>query len=189
MTNPQKSDDVKKDNIVIEDYDQNWPRLAKQEINKILGVITDDNLVDIQHIGSTSIPMARAKPIIDIYIGVKSIDIAKQQYIDPIVSLGYVYWDENPNANKLFFVKGMPPYGEKRTHHIHVVKYGSDYWRDRIAFRNYLRLHPGDVQRYNELKIKLALDYQHDREAYTEAKNQFIVYILQCAGIKEGGER
>lgn len=102
----------------------------------------------------TSLPNAMAKPIIDIYIGVNSIDLARQHYVEPIISLNYVYWDKNPNPNKLFFVKGMPPYGEKRTHHIHVVEYASDYWRDRIAFREYLKLHPREVERYNFLKLK-----------------------------------
>lgn len=181
--------DIKKDKIVLDDYDANWPNLAEQEIQKLYRVISDDNLVDIQHIGSTSTPNAMAKPIIDIYIGVKSTDKAKQHYIEPIVSLGYLYWDENPNPNKLFFVKGMPPHGEGRTHHIHIVNYKSNYWRDRIAFRDYLRSHPEEVQHYNSLKRELALAHQYDREAYTDAKHDYIVSVLKKAGVKDGGER
>lgn len=177
------------DTIFIEAYDSNWPHFAEQEIEKLQAILSHDNLVAIEHIGSTSIPDAMAKPIIDLYVAVKSIEQAKQQYVDPIVSLGYVYWAENPNPDKLFFVKGMPPYGEKRTHHIHVVHYKSDYWRDRLAFRDYLRAHPEEVERYNELKKLLALKHKDDREAYTDAKNAFVVEILRKAGIQQGGKR
>lgn len=180
---------LEKDAIFIVEYDKNWPRLAIEEIKKIYNVVNDNNLVDVQHIGSTSIPGAMAKPIIDIYMGVHSINTAKEHYLNSIFSLGYDYWDENPNPDKLFFVKGLPPAADKRTHHIHVVKHNSVYWRDRIAFRDYLRAHPDEVQHYSALKVKLALKYPYDRETYTDQKNPYIVRILKKAGINNGGQR
>lgn len=177
------------DSIKIADYDPNWINLANLEIEQLRSVIGDNNLVDIQHIGSTSIPGAMAKPIIDLYISVNSIYEAKKNYILHLVNLGYLYWDENPSPDKLFFVKGMPPYGEQRTHHIHMVLEGSVYWRDRIAFRDYLREYPQDLKSYNQLKLELSYQYRYDRENYTDAKNSFIKGILKKSGIKNGGKR
>ncbi len=37
---------------------------------KTLKSILDDDVIDIQHIGSTAIPAIKAKPIIDIAVGV-----------------------------------------------------------------------------------------------------------------------
>ncbi len=57
--------------------------------------------------------------------------------IEPIMSLGYVYWSENPKADRMFFVKGMPPYGERRTHHVHITEPDGEMWQRRLAFRDY----------------------------------------------------
>ena len=40
-------------------------------------------------------------------------------------NMGYVYWAENPDLERMFFVKGMPPFGEKRTHHVNFLSYSS----------------------------------------------------------------
>lgn len=101
----------KKDTIFIVDYNPSWVLLAKKEINILKALFSNQPwIIDIQHIGSTAIPDLAAKPIIDIYIGVNSIEEA-QNAIDPIEKLGYSYWRDNPNPDKMFFVKGMPPFG------------------------------------------------------------------------------
>ena len=64
--------------------------------------------------------------------------------------LGYEYWDKNPDPERMFFVKGMPPFGEKRTHHVHIVEPNSRHWREKILFRDYLIDHP-----------EITFEYQH----------------------------
>lgn len=177
------------DQIVIEPYHPKWPKMAHAEIERINSEISDSNIIAVQHVGSTSIPNCQAKPIIDIYVAVQSIGRAKKHLVEPITQMGYVYWAENPNPEKMFFVKGMPPYGEKRTHHMHIVQFNSAYWRDCIAFRDYLRMHPEEAKAYSELKIDLAAKYLDDREAYSDAKGEFVSGILRSAGIQEPGGR
>jgi len=175
---------TQEDNIYITPYNSNWPKLAAEEIALIKKNLPYAWIVDIQHIGSTAIPGLPAKPIIDIYIGVASIQEA-QKAIKPIEKLGYVFWSDNPNKEKMFFVKGMPPFGKGRTHHIHIVEYNSTYWRARILFRNYLRTHPDKAEKYAQLKHELMEKYEFDREAYTDAKSSFISSILEKAGFNE----
>lgn len=170
------------DGIYLSDYDPNWPRLAKDEIARLQALFqSQDWVLDIQHIGSTAIPGLSAKPIIDIYIGARSIQDA-QEAIEPIKNLGYQFWDENPNKEKLFFVKGMPPFGSQRTHHIHIVEYKGNYWNARILFRDYMRSHPDEIACYALLKYKLAERFRNDREAYTDAKSDYITSTLKRAG-------
>ena len=145
-------------------------------------------IVDIQHIGSTAIPGLAAKPIIDIYVGVTSIQEA-QQAIKPIEELGYQFWTDNPNKEKMFFVKGMPPFGAGRTHHVHIVEHNSNYWRARILFRDYLRSHVDEAQKYEQLKYQLMQEHPLDREAYTDAKAEFITEVLKKAGFSEKVQR
>lgn len=108
------------DNIIIEPYNSNWPKLAEAEIKAIKGISSQLSHVSIEHLGSTAVPGLSSKPVIDIFIAVKSIEEANQ-WIKPLETLAYVFWDENPNKSHLRFFKGMPPFGSKRTHHIHII--------------------------------------------------------------------
>src|SRR3989338_7201346 len=95
------------------------------------------------------------------------------------LKINYEYWADNPDKTRLFFVKGMPPYGEKRTHHVHIVELDSHHWRDKIAFRDLLRAHPDVAKEYEILKNDLAKRYRYDREKYTDEKADFIKKILK----------
>jgi len=76
----------------------------------------------------------------------------------------------------MFFVKGMPPYGRRRSHHVHVRT--SANTTAELAFRDWLRVHPADAARYAKLKRELVERFSSDREAYTAAKGGFIQEIL-----------
>lgn len=91
------------------------------------------------------------------------------------------YWDSNPDPNRMFFVKGMPPYGEKRTHHVHIFEYNSDHWCNKLIFRNYLRSHADVAKEYEQLKAKLAQEHLYDREKYTDEKLDFVNRVLRLA--------
>jgi GrpB-like predicted nucleotidyltransferase (UPF0157 family) len=155
--------------------------LAEKEIKKIFQVLPSNHIIDIQHVGSTAIPNMPAKPIIDIQIAVDSLDEIKQIAIEKLNTLDYQYWKENPDPERLFFAKGMPPFGEKRSHHVHVVELNSHHWKEKIQFRNYLRSHPEAANEYKSLKIKLSEKYKYNREKYTEDKTEFIQSILKIA--------
>lgn len=170
---------LKKDHIEIVDYDPKWSINASIEINKLKEILPSSNVIDIQHVGSTAIPGMAAKPIIDIQIAVKSLDEMKSFSIPALQKLGYEYWSQNPDNERMFFVKGMPPFGEQRTHHVHIVEPTSKHWYGKINFRDYLINHPDIASEYQQLKIKLAQQYPYDREEYTNAKGEFINRILQ----------
>ena len=111
--------DSQKDKIEIVDYDPAWPDLFLKEKDLLNKVLTSFPGLSVDHYGSTAVPGLAAKPIIDIMIRVESRD-CWPNLIKPLESLGYIHQDDNHQKNEMFFVKGMPPYGEKRTHHVHV---------------------------------------------------------------------
>jgi GrpB-like predicted nucleotidyltransferase (UPF0157 family) len=74
----------------------------------------------------------------------------------------------------MFFVKGMPPHGARRTHHVHITEPGGEMWQRRLPFRDYLRSHPCEARRYEALKYDLAARFPDDRECYTAAKSDYI---------------
>jgi RimJ/RimL family protein N-acetyltransferase len=162
-----------RDAILIEPYNPEWPKQAGKEVDMLKSRLDFSWIKGIQHIGSTAIPELIAKPILDLAIGVTDLESAKA--LIPILrEEDYTFWGDNPDKSKLFFVKGMPPFGEKRTHHIHVMPVTHHDWLLRPLFRDYLIAHPGAKQAYADLKQNLASQYQSDRETYTNSKTTFI---------------
>lgn len=169
----------KNDCIELVPYNAEWLHMAKLEIENLRNILPRNHVLDIQHVGSTAIFGLSAKPIIDIQIAVDSLMGIKQTAIDLLKTLGYEFWYDNPDIERMFFVKGRPPLGEKRTHHVHIVEPSSKHWQGKILFRDYLIAHPETAQEYEQLKIKLAQQYTYDREMYTEAKTHFINSVLE----------
>ncbi|HAT8179101.1 TPA: GNAT family N-acetyltransferase [Legionella pneumophila] len=174
-------DVLEKDHIDIVAYNREWPLLAKIEMAKLQASFPANSVIDIQHVGSTAIPGMASKPIIDIQIAVSSLEEMKSIAVPILQKLGYEYWEDNPDPERMFFVKGMPPYGNGRTHHVHIVETLSRHWKGKILFRDYLLSHSEAAEEYQQLKIKLAQEHKYDREQYTDAKSEFINQILKLA--------
>ncbi|MDM9379545.1 GrpB family protein [Chlorogloeopsis sp. ULAP01] len=167
------------DEIDIVEYEPRWQAMFAQEAARLQQALGDDLVVEIEHIGSTAVPGLAAKPIIDIMIGVQTLADAKA-VIPLMEALGYVYWRDNPCLARMFFVKGMPPYGKQRTHHVHIVEAYGEFWQRKL-FRDYLRIHSDEAKRYEALKRDLAACFRTDREAYTEAKSEYIKAVMEKA--------
>ncbi len=176
------------DEIQIVEYDPRWPELFAEEAGRIRKSLGDDNLIVIEHFGSTAVPGLSAKPVIDLLVGVRSVTEARESAVPALEALGYAFWYDNPSAEHLFFVKGLPPNGP-RTHHIHMVepetfrdpKNEAFLFWDRLLFRDYLRAHPDEVRRYEAVKRDLAARFPDDREAYTDGKSKYVYGVMQKA--------
>lgn len=153
-----------------------WSVLFEEEkgrLEKALG----SAVLDVQHIGSTSIPGIKAKPILDVGVAVRNFEEAFV-LIPKVERLGYLYRGENGIPRRHYFVKGTP---ERRTHHLHMVELDSEEWTKNLLFRDYLRRHPEAARAYQALKEALATQYPRDREAYTDGKHAFVQEVLQKA--------
>jgi GrpB-like predicted nucleotidyltransferase (UPF0157 family) len=166
------------DAVEIVDYDPRWPLLFEEEAERLRAVLDPSQIIGLEHFGSTAIPGLAAKPIIDILIAVRSLATAQAIFVEALGNLDYVYWADNPKKDRMFFVKGMPPFGSKRSHHVHVTELRGEMWQ-RLAFRDYLRAHPEEAEIYERLKKRLAIEHQTDREAYTDAKSAYIDSVVQ----------
>ncbi len=166
------------EDVHIEPYNPGWPKKFESEAKLLWEILNSDNIVNIEHFGSTAVPGLSAKPIIDILIGVKSLSEAKK-FIPILERLGYSYWGDDPRKDGYYLVKGLPPNGP-RTFHIHITEIGSERW-GRLLFRDYLIKHPEEVREYEKLKLNLAEKYKNDREAYTEAKGEYVKSVMEKA--------
>lgn len=165
----------REDLIIIQSYSSQWPILAAEEIREVRCAIPKLINQTIEHIGSTAVPGLAAKPILDIAVSLPDIEVGSIA-ISPLETIGYSYWSKNPDPKHMFFVKGLPPMGRGRTHHLHFFE--TERFKDHIRFRDLLRSHPEIAMAYQELKVRLADKFCHDRDAYTIAKSHFILKAL-----------
>lgn len=156
--------------VEVVDYDPAWPALFRDEeaaIKRALG----DQVVLLEHGGSTSVPGLAAKPIIDIWAALRS--PLRDEDIKAMAAIGYEYLGESALPDQDFFVKRAP-----RACHLHCYPAGHPEWDRHLAFRDWLRTHPEGAAAYASLKRELAARFPADALAYTEAKSDFILDAL-----------
>jgi GrpB-like predicted nucleotidyltransferase (UPF0157 family) len=134
---------------------------------------------EIEHIGSTSVAGLRSKPIVDILVPVRSLT-ASRTAIPVLEKDGWLFWPDDPNQNyRLWFLRPSP---EARTHHLQIIQHDHPNLRALIAFRDALRREPKAREAYASLKEDLASKHQSDRNAYSNAKTEFVQSILEAGG-------
>jgi len=162
--------------VKLAPYTDQW----KDEFNKekaLLSSTVGNYVLAIEHVGSTSIEGLDAKPIIDIAMGVKSLN-AVNDFRRSLEAIGYNYRGNGGIEGRVLFAKGSE---ELRTHHLHIEILNGGIWKNHIYFRDYLRLHREYINEYSNLKNELALKFADDRSAYTKEKDKFISMVLEKA--------
>lgn len=177
------------DEVVLAPYDAEWPSRFRSERAVLADVLPPTQVIAIEHAGSTAIPGLEAKPIIDIFVAVPDIDVARATFPPILDAIGYAFWAENPDHERLFFVKGLPPRAPARTHHVHVMETAAAAWQRALLFRDYLRSHADEAQRYLHLKRELAVRHREDREAYTRAKDDYVAGVVGRARSMQQDDR
>ena len=130
----------------------------------------------ISHIGSTAIPGIMAKPIVDILIEIPSAT-DKDAVKRVMESAGYICM--SASGERMSFNKGYTPEGyAERVFHIHFHPTGDN---EEIRFRDYLIAHPDIAKEYESLKLGLLPKFRHNRDAYTEAKTDFVRRVVRDA--------
>lgn len=155
-------------------YDPSWPDRFAVELALLGDSIGDWTTGGIHHVGSTAVPGLDAKPVIDILVGVESLE-ASRACFDPLARLDYLYAPYRTEEMHWF----CKPHPSRRTHHLHLVPTASSRFRDELAFRDLLRASPETAAEYAALKRDLAERFADDREAYTDAKADFIQRSLE----------
>jgi len=154
--------------ITIVPYSLDWPSLFEKEakhLHAVLGNLSHE----IHHIGSTSVPGLKAKPIIDILMDVSSLeqlDLKTQDF----EQIGYEVMGEYGISGRRYFRKG----GDHRTHHVHAFQSGDPHIIRHLAFRDYLRKNPTVADEYGQLKWEIAQSCGHDIGTYGDRKDPFI---------------
>jgi GrpB-like predicted nucleotidyltransferase (UPF0157 family) len=94
------------DEIHVVDYDPRWPALFEAEAARVRDAL-GTMIRRMEHIGSTAVPGLDARPIIDIQIGVESVDKALHEAVPPLEAMGYSYWADKSHQEHLILVRGL----------------------------------------------------------------------------------
>jgi len=173
MTSSQQHGEA---SVRIVPYDPAWPSLFQQERLLLQEALGEWLGGPIEHFGSTAVEGLAAKPVIDIMAAVESLQ-GSRDAIAAAGRLGYVYYPYRPDEMHWF----CKPSAAFRTHHLHLVPFDSRLWIERLAFRDVLRRDPATAAEYAALKVRLATEFEFDRESYTEAKGPFIRRVIELA--------
>lgn len=167
---------LKRGVVLLDNYSENWVKQYLLE-ETFLKDKLKNYILEIEHVGSTSIPGIKAKPIIDILIVIESLN--KIDEIENILSK-YGYYNRGGQGvdDRCFFAKGEE---DARTHYIHFTTFKSKTYYNLLYFKKYLIEHPEYITRYCDLKEELAKKYRDDRKKYTAEKNNFIKAIINLA--------
>ena len=166
---------LRRGTVRLASYDPAWRGLGRETCARIADVCADLQ-VRVEHAGSTSVPQLSAKPIIDIVVGLPSIE-SIPRVKTRLVEIGYVYRGEGAGGIGHLFVWESEP--DVRTAHVHVVQHGSPSWKEHVCFRDALQQDPDLRGRYDQLKRENAAAFPNDRKAYTAAKNSFVREVLR----------
>jgi len=147
-------------------YRPAWTELFQQEAERLRAALSDQ-VVPIEHVGSTAVPGLDAKPILDIVVAVHSM-IDARPFENALTPLGYIHKSENDMPGRLYFVKRLPD--DRSSHHLFITELGTECWFTTVAFRDYLLSHPRAREEYRRLKLHLAHTHGHERSAYQEGK-------------------
>ena len=165
---------LKRGTVQLQPHDKQWKNVATQTIEKLKSVLGKD-AIDIQHIGSTAIPAIKAKPIIDIVVGVTDFDKV-MLHNEQLRQVGIFYRGSDVEHKVLYVMGDME--ADIRTHHIHIVKWNGTEWKNYIHFRDYLNANENMALQYEKLKEEMERKYADDRVAYTNGKQNMINKIL-----------
>lgn len=165
---------LNRNHVSLNMQSDDWAKAFEEEKQELLRILKGE-VVCIEHIGSTAIPGLKAKPILDIAIGVHDV-----HSISTLMALltenGYEYRQDHGSVDRILFVKGPL---KNRTHHLHIEDYGKKSWNDHLHFRDYLLKNPCKRHEYEVLKVNLARRYPFDRDKYTSEKAAFIQSALK----------
>mgnify|MGYP001607330285 CR=1 FL=1 len=169
---------IEKRNITIVNYNPAWVEEFEKHKKFISGAIGSTAL-QIEHIGSTSVPRLAAKPIIDILLVVPD-SSDESSYLPQLEKAGYLLRVREPDFQEHRMMR--PP--EKNVH-IHIFSPDSPEINRYLMFRDQLRKDPAARKQYEQIKQELAAQSWSDMNAYADAKTKVIEGIIQSAGAKQ----
>ncbi len=169
--------------VVVEDYDPRWPTWFEADRAEVVAALGERALL-VEHTGSTSVPGLPAKPVVDILLLVED-TVDEQAYVPALESTGYVVRIREPGWMEHRLLNRRVERGDAHDVNLHVFspRYAADEIERMLGFRDWLRTHDDDRDRYAAVKRELARRRWRYVQNYADAKTDVIKEILAKAGL------
>jgi len=161
--------------LVVVEYDPNWVT-EFERIRDYLMEQIGDLVLEIKHVGSTSVPGLCAKPIIDIVAVMDSYDVFPE-IVTRLENVGFQHEGDRGIKNREAFKRLIPD--DFMDYHFYVCPKDSEESRRQNIFRNALLNDKDIADEYGKLKMRLIDEVNGDRVLYTDSKTDFIVGIIE----------
>jgi len=160
--------------ITLHEYDSHWPELFEREARRIHSVLGKKAL-QVEHVGSTSVPGLCAKPIIDMVLVVPD-SSDEESYVPALEAAGYTLRIREPEwfEHRLFK-------GSDTDINLHVFSEGCSEVEQMICFRDWLRVNETDRDKYASVKRKLAQREWRHIQHYADSKTGIVQEIMERA--------
>ena len=169
--------------IFLVPHDDKWNEYFNDVEKTLTGLLSNQPIVRISHIGSTAIQGIWAKNIVDVMVEISE-KADMKEIAHTLEQNGFIKMFSE--TNRISLNKGYTKEGfADKVYHIH-LRYAGD--NDELYFRDYLNEHPDVAKEYETLKLQLWKQYEHNRDAYTDAKSD-IVRKWTIEARKKYGER
>ncbi len=173
--------------MLIQPYNEKWVA-DFQAIALILREALPNLDVQVEHVGSTSVPQLAAKAIIDLDL-IYPPSVHFEEIKKGLVSLGYFHNGDQGIPQREVF-KRQPvslahPVLDELEHHLYVCPLAGMEWQRHVRFRDYLKKDATTRMAYQALKVAIAAEVKQDRKAYASLKEtrakSFIETVLARA--------
>jgi GrpB-like predicted nucleotidyltransferase (UPF0157 family) len=154
--------------VEVVPHDGRWPESYRAEAAAIRAAL-GDYVLGIEHFGSTAVPGLIAKPIIDILVGAQA-GSEPHPAIDGLGGLGYEYLGEDGRRPGRYFWRKR----SINAFNVSAVPYLGALWESNLAVRDFLRTHPGWVERYGQVKLDAAAVASTSLLGYQNYKRDFV---------------
>ena len=164
---------MKTKHVTVEDYNPEWKNKFERIKSELLTSLSG-KILSIEHVGSTSVEGLAAKPIIDIDVVINN---NFEEVKDALEHIGYTHeGDLGIPGREAFRYENK---SHLMVHHLYVCNKDSKELHRHIAFRDYLRQHKEDRDKYSSIKKEMALKYPEDIDSYIEGKQPVILDIYK----------
>lgn len=160
--------------VTLAEYDPAWRERYATLAREIRGAL-GDALALVEHVGSTSVPGLAAKPIIDIVLAVA--DCADEAaYVASLEARGYTLRIREPDwyEHRMLTSRAADV-------NLHVFSAGCPEIDRMLLFRDRLRAHPAERDRYVAVKRALAAQPWRHVQDYADAKSAVVDEIMARA--------
>lgn len=164
--------------ITLVEYDPRWPELFEREANRIRSVLVNKAL-QVEHVGSTSVPGLCAKPIIDMLLVVED-SADEPSYVPALEAAGYTLRVREPEWFEHRMFKGPDI-----DINLHVFSAGTSEVERMLRFRDWLRSNETDRDKYAQVKRSLAEYKWRHVQHYADAKTSIVREIMDRANAAE----